>query len=96
MCAFNTGFSGWCGNNWRIKEDNMFQGFNEFTIRYYKAICKDNCKKLIKIMNSYILKGCVLQELLERKRVSYTHEENLSAVFYEREILIYIFRHLTV
>ena len=33
----------------------------------------------------------VLQEWLERKKISFTHEENLSAVFYTREILDYIF-----
>ena len=33
----------------------------------------------------------ILQEWLERKRISFTHEENLSAVFYKREILDYIF-----
>lgn len=39
----------------------------------------------------YPKEDIVLQEWLERKRISCTHEENLSAVFYERGILNYIF-----
>lgn len=39
----------------------------------------------------YPKEDIVLQEWLERKRISYIHEENLSAVFYEREILNCIF-----
>ena len=34
----------------------MFEGFYVYTIMYYKAIYKDNNKRYIRIMNSYILK----------------------------------------
>ena len=39
----------------------------------------------------YPKEDIILQEWLERKRISFTHEENLSAVFYQREILDHIF-----
>ena len=39
----------------------------------------------------YSKEDIILQEWLERKRISCTHEENLSPVFYEREILNHIF-----
>ena len=39
----------------------------------------------------YPKEDIILQEWLERKRISFTHVENLSAVFYEREILNCIF-----
>ena len=39
----------------------------------------------------YSNEDIILQEWLERKRISCTHEENLSPVFYEREILNHIF-----
>lgn len=38
----------------------------------------------------YPKEDIILQEWLERKKISFTHEENLSAIFYEREILDYI------
>lgn len=38
----------------------------------------------------YPKEDIILQEWLERKRISFIHEENLSAVFYERKILEYI------
>ena len=40
---------------------------------------------------SYPKEDIVLQEWLERKRISCIHEENLSAIFYKREILDCIF-----
>ncbi len=38
----------------------------------------------------YPKEDIILQEWLERKRISFMHEENLSAVFYERGLLDYI------
>ena len=40
---------------------------------------------------SYSKEDIILQEWLERKRISFTHEENLSAAFFKREILDLIF-----
>lgn len=39
----------------------------------------------------YPKEDIILQEWLERKRISFTHEENLSSIFYGREILDCIF-----
>ena len=123
----------------------MFQGFNKSTILYYKAIYKENSKKVYQDNEQLYLEGVkfpldelyfelynyfngvdrdllsnrrrcissayndarfccgtpikeyyskediILQEWLERKRISCIHEENLSPVFYEREILNHIF-----
>lgn len=65
---------------------------------YAKKVIEDfNEAGLLEIHGEKYKKACypkediVLQEWLERKRISCIHEENLSAVFYEREILNYIF-----
>ena len=61
----------------------VIQAFNEASLleihveKYKKTYCTKE--------------DIILQEWLGRKRISCTHEETLSAVFYEREILKYIF-----
>ena len=35
----------------------MFQGFNESTILYYKAICKENCKRVYQENEQLYLEG---------------------------------------
>ena len=61
---------------------------------YAKRVIEDfNEACLLKIQGEkykkeyYSKEDIILQEWLERKRISCTHEENLSPIFYEREIL---------
>ncbi len=65
---------------------------------YAKKVIKDfNEARLLEIHGEkykkafYPKEDIILQEWLERKRISCIHEENLSAVFYRREILNLIF-----
>ncbi|MCM1174616.1 MAG: DUF2461 family protein, partial [Blautia sp.] len=65
---------------------------------YAKKVIEDfNKAGLLDIHGEKYKKACyqkediILQEWLERKRISCIHEENLNAVFYEREILNYVF-----
>jgi hypothetical protein len=82
----------------------MFEGFNEATVGYIldnkhyakEVIEKFNNSRLLEVQGEkykrayYPDENAVLREWLERKRISFLHEDELSNVFYERDMLNFI------
>lgn len=50
----------------------MFQGFNESTIMYYKAICRENCKKVYQD-NEQLAEGDIMIDPLGQVNVCQDH-----------------------